>query len=177
LKKGKTRVRELIMAPASLPRFVRIPGDTGRFVALETLIGRKSDYLFPKYEVLRGGAFRIIRDSDIEVEEEAEDLALYFRTAIKRRRRGRVVRLEMEPGMTETLVNEVKEGLDAANAITSESRGFLGMTDLSQLVDEDRPDLKFPPFNPRFPERIREHGGDCFAAIREKDLLVHHPYE
>jgi polyphosphate kinase len=177
LKKGKTNVRELIMAPASVPRFIRIPGENGRYIALETLIRRKTGYLFPKYEVLRGGAFRIIRDSDIEVEEEAEDLALYFRTAIKRRRRGRVVRLELEPGMPETLVNEVKEGLDAANAITSETRGFLGMTDLSQLVEEDRPDLKFPPFNPRFPERIREHGGDCFAAIREKDLLVHHPYE
>jgi polyphosphate kinase len=177
LKKGKTSVRELIMAPASVPRFIRIPGETGRYIALETLIRRRTDYLFPKYEVLRGGAFRIIRDSDIEVEEEAEDLALYFRTAIKRRRRGRVVRLELEPGMPESLVNEVKEGLDATSAITSETRGFLGMTDLSQLVDEDRPDLKFPPFNPRFPERIREHGGDCFAAIREKDLLVHHPYE
>ena len=160
-----------------MPRFVRIPGDKGRYIALETLIRRKTDYLFPKYEVLRGGAFRIIRDSDIEVEEEAEDLALYFRTAIKRRRRGRVVRLELEPGMPESLVNEVKEGLDAANAIISETRGFLGMTDLSQLVEEDRPDLKFPPFNPRFPERIREHGGDCFAAIKEKDILVHHPYE
>ena len=177
IKKGKATVRELIMAPATLPRFIRVPGDTGRYVALETLIRRRTDYLFPKYEVLRGGAFRIIRDSDIEVEEEAEDLALYFRSAIKRRRRGRVVRLELEPGMPESMVNEVKEAVDALNAITSEKRGFLGMTDLSQLVDEDRPDLKFPPFNPRFPERIREHGGDCFAAIKEKDILVHHPYE
>ena len=177
LKKGKNHVRELIMAPATLPRFVRLPGESGRFIALETLIRRKTDYLFPKYEVLRGGAFRIIRDSDIEVEEEAEDLALYFRTAIKRRRRGKVVRLELEPGMPESLVNDVKESLDAGNAITSETRGFLGMTDLSQLVEEDRPDLKFTPFNPRFPERIREHGGDCFAAIKEKDILVHHPYE
>jgi len=177
LKKGRASVRELIMAPASLPRFVRIPGGTGRYIALETLIRRKTDYLFPKYEVLRGGAFRIIRDSDIEVEEEAEDLVRYFRTAIKRRRRGRVVRLELEPSMPESLANVVKEGLDAAYAITSETRGFLGMTDLSQLVEEDRPDLKFPPFNPRFPERIREHGGDCFAAIKEKDILVHHPYE
>jgi polyphosphate kinase len=177
LRKGKTTVRELIMAPQALPRFVRIPGPAARYIALETLVRRRTDYLFPKYEVVRGGAFRIIRDSDIEVEEEAEDLVLYFRTAIKRRRRGRVVRLELEPGMPESLVNEVKEGLDALNAITSETRGFLGMTDLSQLVDEDRPDLKFVPFNPRFPERIREHGGDCFAAIREKDLLVHHPYE
>jgi polyphosphate kinase len=177
IRKGKISVRELIMAPATLPRFIRIPGENGRYIALESLIRRKTDYLFPRYEVLRGGAFRIIRDSDIEVEEEAEDLALYFRTAIKRRRRGRVVRLEFEPGMPESLVNEVQEGLDAETAITSESRGFLGMTDLSQLVEEDRPDLKFPPFNPRFPERVREHGGDCFAAIKEKDILVHHPYE
>ena len=177
LKKGKVSVRELIMAPATLPRFVRLPGESGRYISIETLIRRKTDYLFPKYEVLRGGAFRVIRDSDIEVEEEAEDLVRYFRTAIKRRRRGRVVRLELEPGMPESLVHMVQEGLDAANAIISESRGFLGMNDLSQLVDEDRPDLKFPPFNPRFPERIREHGGDCFAAIREKDILVHHPYE
>jgi len=177
LKKGKASVRELIMAPATLPRFVRLPGEAGRYIALETLIRRKTDYLFPKYEVLRGGAFRVIRDSDIEVEEEAEDLVRYFRTAIKRRRRGRVVRLDLEPGMPESLVHMVQEGLDAANAIISQRRGFLGMNDLSQLVDEDRPDLKFPPFNPRFPERIREHGGDCFAAIREKDILVHHPYE
>ncbi|HSQ98565.1 MAG TPA: RNA degradosome polyphosphate kinase [Sphingomicrobium sp.] len=177
LKKGKNSIRELIMAPATLPRFVRLPGEAGRYIALETLIRRKTDYLFPKYEVLRGGAFRIIRDSDIEVEEEAEDLVRYFRTAIKRRRRGRVVRLELEPAMPESLVEVVQEGLDAATAIVSQRRGFLGMTDLLQLVDEDRPDLKFPPFNPRFPERIREHGGDCFAAIREKDILVHHPYE
>lgn len=177
LRKGKTIVRELIMAPAALPRVLRIPGERGRYIAIETLIRRKTDYIFPRYEVLRGGAFRVIRDSDIEIEEEAEDLALYFRSAIKRRRRGRVVRLEIEPGMPESLVNELKEGLGASNAITSESRGFLGMTDLSQLVDEDRPDLKFVAFNPRFPDRIREHGGDCFAAIKEKDILVHHPYE
>ena len=177
LKKGKTSVRELIMAPASLPRFIRIPGATARYIALETLVRRKTDYLFPKYQLLRGGAFRVIRDSDIEVEEEAEDLVRYFRTAIKRRRRGRVVRLELEPGMPESLVNVVQEGLGAQSTITSETRGFLGMTDLSQLIDEDRPDLKFTPFNPRFPERIREHGGDCFAAISEKDILVHHPYE
>ena len=177
LKKGKTIVRELIMAPAALPRLLRIPGERGRYIAIETLIRRKTDYIFPRYELLRGGAFRVLRDSDIEIEEEAEDLALFFRTAIKRRRRGRVVRLEIEPGMPESLVNELKEGLGASNAITSETRSFLGMTDLSQLVDEDRPDLKFIAFNPRFPDRIREHGGDCFAAIKEKDILVHHPYE
>src|SRR3954451_9957754 len=177
LKKGRGTVRELVMASASLPRFIRIPGPDARYIALETLIRRKTDYLFPKYQVVRGGAFRIIRDSDIEVEEEAEDLVRYFQTAIKRRRRGKVVRLELEPGMPESLVGVVKDGLNATGAITSETRGFLGMRDLSLLVEEDRPDLKFPPFDPRFPERIREHGGDCFAAISEKDILVHHPYE
>jgi polyphosphate kinase len=177
LKKGRTVVRELLMTPASLPRFIRIPGPDARYIAVETLIRRKTDYLFAKYHVLRGGAFRIIRDSDIEVEEEAEDLVRFFRTAIKRRRRGRVVRLELEPGMPEPLVRVVQDGLGATQAVTSETRGFLGIADLSLLVEEDRPDLKFPPFNPRFPERIREHGGDCFAAIREKDILVHHPYE
>ncbi len=177
LAKGKASVRELVMAPASLPRFIRIPGPLPRFMALETLIRRKTDYLFPRYDVVRGGAFRIIRDSDIEIEEEAEDLVLYFRTAIKRRRRGRVVRLEFEPGMSEGLMQGVKDGLGAVQAITSETRGFLGMSDLSLLVEEDRPDLKFVAFDPRFPERLREHGGDCFAAISEKDILVHHPYE
>ena len=154
------------------------PGPTGRYVALETLIRRKTDYLFPKYEVLRGGAFRIIRDSDIEVEEEAEDLVRYFRTAIKRRRRGRVVRLELEPDMPESLVRG-SPGRARRRATRSSPRRAASSAwpTSSQLVDEDRPDLKFPPFNPRFPERIREHGGDCFAAIKEKDILVHHPYE
>ena len=178
VKKGKAApVRELLMLPVALPRFIRVPGEQPRYIALETLIRRKTDYLFPRYDVLRGGAFRILRDSDIEVEEEAEDLVRYFRTAIKRRRRGRVVRLELEPNMVEGLVRLVKDGVDARNAIVSETRGFLGMADLAGLVEEDRPDLKFRPFDPRFPERIREHGGDCFAAIRSKDILVHHPYE
>ncbi len=177
LKKGRDTVRELVMAPSTLPRFIRIPGRIARYIALETLIRKKTAYLFPRYTMVRGGAFRVLRDSDIEIEEEAEDLVRYFRTAIKRRRRGRVVRLEIEPEMADTLVKSVQDGLGASNAITSDSRGFLGLSDVSMLVDEDRPDLKFQPFDPRFPERIREFDGDCFAAIRKKDILVHHPYE
>ena len=177
VKKGKRSVRELIMAPTTLKRFIRIPGKGERYIALEALIRRKIAYLFPRYDVVRGGAFRVLRDSDIEIEEEAEDLVRYFRTAIKRRRRGRVVRLEIEPDMPDALLKIVQEGLDAPPSVISESRGLLGMSDLSVLVEDDRPDLKFEPFNPRFPERIREHGGDCFAAIRKKDILVHHPYE
>ena len=111
IRKGKAApVRELLMLPVALPRFIRMPGEESRYIALETLIRRKTDYLFPRYDVLRGGAFRIMRDSDIEIEEEAEDLVRYFRTAIKRRRRGRVVRLELEPDMAEGLVRVVKDG-------------------------------------------------------------------
>ncbi|HJQ16208.1 MAG TPA: RNA degradosome polyphosphate kinase [Allosphingosinicella sp.] len=170
-------IRELLMVPTTLPRFIRLPGEAVRYVAIETLIRRHISVMFPDYELLGGGAFRIIRDSDIEVEEEAEDLVRFFRSAIKRRRRGRVIRLELEAGMPDELEQLVRAGLDASEAILSESTGFLGITDLGALVDEDRPDLKFPPFTPRFPERIREHGGDCFAAIRTKDIVVHHPYE
>ncbi len=170
-------IRELLMVPTTLPRFVRVPGESARYIAIESLIRRHISTLFPGYEKLGGGAFRIIRDSDIEVEEEAEDLVHFFRSAIKRRRRGRVIRLELEEGIPDALEAMVRTGLNAVDALVFESTGFLGIADLAAMVEEDRPDLKFPPFTPRFPERIREHGGDCFAAIRDKDIVVHHPYE
>jgi polyphosphate kinase len=170
-------IQELLMVPATLPRFVRLPGEAARYVAIETVIRRQAGTLFPGYEMLGGGAFRIIRDSDIEIEEEAEDLVRFYRTALKRRRRGRVIRLKLEADIPDALEVLVREGLDASEALVYESTGFLGIADLAALVEEDRPDLKFPPFSPRFPERIREYGGDCFAAIRAKDIVVHHPYE
>ncbi len=170
-------IRELVVVPPSLPRFIRLPGSAARYVAIETLIRRQIETLFPGYEVIGSGAFRIIRDSDIEVEEEAEDLVRFFRSAIKRRRRGRVIYLTFQDGIPSQLASEVSEGLDASEALLARSKGFLGISDLAELVEEDRPDLKFPPYTPRFPERIREHGGDCFAAIRSKDIVVHHPYE
>ncbi|MFD1950569.1 RNA degradosome polyphosphate kinase [Sphingomonas arantia] len=178
-------IRELLMVPARLPSFVRLPDlptqdgivPRARYVAIETVIRRFTHILFPGYEVQGDGAFRIIRDSDIELEEEAEDLVRYFRSAIKRRRKGRVILLVMEVGMPENLEKLIKEEIGGADAIITDTGRFLGIADLEQLVEEDRPDLKFPLFNPRFPERIREHGGDCFAAIRSKDIVVHHPYE
>jgi polyphosphate kinase len=170
-------IRELVMVPATLPRFLRLPGKDARYISIESLIRRHIATIFPGYEHLGGGAFRIIRDSDIEVEEEAEDLVRYFRSAIKRRRRGRVIRLKFEEDMGEELQAMVRDGVDASAALISSSAGFLGIADLAALVEEDRPDLKFPPYDPRFPERIREHGGDCFAAIRSKDIVIHHPYE
>jgi polyphosphate kinase len=170
-------IRELVMIPPTLPRFVRVPGEGDTFVAIETLLRRYADQLFPGYTILGSAAFRIIRDSDLEVEEEAEDLVRYFRSAIKRRRRGRVIRLKVESSMPDELENLIRRELGGGEAIISETEGILGIVDLRELVEIDRPDLKFPPFAPRFPERIREHEGDCFAAIKQKDILVHHPYE
>ena len=170
-------IRELVLIPPTVPRFVRLPGTEAKFIALESILRRFTAILFPGYEVVAAGAFRIIRDSDIELEEEAEDLVRYFRTAIKRRRRGRVIRLELEPGITGGLEAALKAELGGADAIITETGGFLGIGALEALVEEERPDLKFVPYVPRFPERIREHGGDCFAAIRAKDIIVHHPYE
>src|ERR1044072_5847500 len=170
-------IQELLMGPATLPRFIRLPGEAARYVAIETVIRRQVGTLFPGYDLLGGGAFRIIRDSDIEIEEEAEDLVRFYRTALKRRRRGRVIRLKLEEEMPDTLEALVREGLDASEALVYEANGFLVIADLEALVEEDRPDLKFAPFSPRFPERIREYGGDCFAAIRAKDIVIHHPYE
>ncbi|GAO38570.1 polyphosphate kinase [Sphingomonas changbaiensis NBRC 104936] len=173
----KEPIRELVMLPPTLPPFVRIPGERARYVAMESVIRAFTDLLFPGYQVNGSGAFRVIRDSDIEIEEEAEDLVRYFRSAIKRRRRGRVIRLELEEGIPEALERQVRGELGGSETIVTVAGGLLGIGDLEALAEEDRPDLKWDPFSPRFPERIREYGGDCFAAIKAKDIIVHHPYE
>ncbi|CAM3011494.1 MULTISPECIES: RNA degradosome polyphosphate kinase [Sphingomonas] len=173
----KAPIRELVMIPATMPRFVRLPGEGARYVSIETILRRFSGLLFPGYVVNGAATFRVLRDSDIEIEEEAEDLVRYFANAIKRRRRGRVIRLELETGMPDELADVLRGELGGADAIITESGNLLGIGDLDMLVDEDRPDLKFPPYSPRFPERIREFAGDCFAAITSKDIVVHHPYE
>ncbi|HEX2625136.1 MAG TPA: RNA degradosome polyphosphate kinase [Sphingomicrobium sp.] len=181
LKRGRKEdvVTELLMIPSTLPRFVRLPGDAAspRFIAIEAVIAAHFDQLFPGFERVAAGAFRLLRDSDIEVEEDAEDLVRYFRSAIKRRRRGRVIRLEFDADTPPELEAQVREGLSARSALVAESAGMIGIADLAQLVDTDLPALKFEPYSPRFPERILEHGGDCFAAIKAKDFIVHHPYE
>jgi polyphosphate kinase len=175
--RDKELVRELIMIPSALPRFVRVPGARRRFVPIEELIKSHVGLLFPEHKMITAGAFRIIRDSDIEIEEEAEDLVRYFRSAIKRRRRGRVIRLKMQRGIPARLQKLIRQALGGEESIAVETMGFLGIGDLSQLVEQDRKALKFKPYTPRFPERILEQDGDCFAAIRQKDIIVHHPYE
>lgn len=176
-RSDEEEIRELIMIPATLPRFVRVPGRTATYITIEEMIRLHAGLLFPGFDLLGSGLFRVIRDSDIELEEEAEDLVRFFRSAIKRRRRGRVIRLEAEHDMPEALESLIRKELGGNEVTIAETDGILGIVGLSQLVDEDRPDLKFTPYSPRFPERIREHDGDCFAAIRQKDIVVHHPYE
>ncbi|MBV9523956.1 MAG: RNA degradosome polyphosphate kinase [Alphaproteobacteria bacterium] len=167
----------LLLLPASISRFVRLPGKAIRFLPMEEMVGLFLDHLFPGFRVLGRGTFRILRDSEVEIEEEAEDLVRLYETALKRRRRGHVIRLSVDIGMAEGLSRFLAEELDASDADVFRLDGLLGLSDTKQLIVEERPDLVFTPYNARFPERIRDFGGDCFAAIRQKDIVVHHPYE
>ena len=173
-------MRALLPLPSQVERFVRLPGAIGspiRFVLLDDLVGLFLDRLFPGFRLTGHGTFRLIRDTDVEFEEEAEDLVRSYETALKRRRRGVAIHLGIDIRMPEELRALVAAETGATPDETHIAEGLLGVVDLRQLIVDDRPDLLFTPYTPRFPERIRDFGGDCFAAIRAKDIIVHHPFE
>lgn len=178
-RKRKDQMFALLRLPVTLSRFIRLPDRKGQtaLITLEDLVDMHVPDLFPGYKLKGSGTFRIIRDSDIEVEEEAEDLVRLFESALKRRRRGSVIRIEFAAGMPKSLSEFVAHELNVSADRVSVTNGLQDLAQISEIVSLPRDDLKFPPYNPRFPERIRENGGDCLAAIREKDIIVHHPYE
>ena len=174
-------MRALLPLSPQVQRFIRLPAREGamgiRFVLLEDLILLFLDRLFPGFIPAETGLFRVIRDTDVEFEDEAEDLVRSYETALKRRRRGRPIRLSVTAATPADMLDFVAEELGAPRAEVFVVDGLLGLSDLTQLIVDDRPDLLFTPFTPRFPERILDYAGDAFAAIRAKDIVVHHPYE
>jgi polyphosphate kinase len=169
----------LIPLPSQIDRFVRLPATDGqiRFVMLEELVAMFMNRLFPGFRVQGSGLFRLIRDTDVEFEEEAEDLVRSYESALKRRRRGVAIQLTLAADMPDDLRELVMDAVDAPAEEVYIENGILGLVDVKQMIVDDRPDLLFPPYTARFPERIRDFAGDCFAAIRAKDILVHHPFE
>jgi len=178
-KRDGKNVTALLPIPPQLRRFIRVPGNEpgARFLTLERVIGLYLDRMFPGYHVNGSGLFRIIRDSDVEVEEEAEDLVRLFESLLRRRRRGSVIHVQCSETMPQELRSYIADHLDVELSDLIIVKYLLGLNDTKQLILEERPDLQFKPFVARFPERIRDYGGDCFAAIRAKDIIVHHPFE
>ncbi|MCI2400777.1 RNA degradosome polyphosphate kinase [Aliiroseovarius subalbicans] len=177
--KTKRKLQALLPIPHQIDRFVRLPAPDGvaRFLPLEDLLLEHLGSLFPGYVEKGHCAFRILRDSDLELEDEAEDLVLEFETALKRRRRGEVVRMKITKDAPAGILKMIKRELHVTDEEIVEVDGMIGMADLSELVLDDRPDLLWPSFTPRVPERVQDHEGDMFSAIRQKDMLLHHPYE
>ncbi len=176
VRTGKPQVAVLPL-PSKLPRFIRLNGKAERYIQLEDVIRLHIDSLFPGFELMESALFRIIRDSDLEIEEEAEDLVRYYENAIKQRRRGRVIRIKVLKGTNTSLIDFFAEQVHAESSTVMEVEGMIGLSSLSELYQMPVPELKYPPYSPRFPERITDYNGDCFSAIQAKDIIIHHPFE
>lgn len=176
-KNDERKLKALLLLPQTLERFTRLPGDKIRYISLENIVTMFLDHFFPGYSVAGQGLFRLVRDSDIEIEEEAEDLVRLFESALKRRRRGSVIRLKVDTHMPQSFIDFLVMELELDRRTIISVDGLLGLSDTSALISDERPDLCFKPHTPRYPERVREAGGDIFAAISTKDFIVHHPFE
>ena len=178
-KTDKRPLQALLPVPHQINRFVQLPDADGklRYLPMEELLLMHLSSLFPGYQATGSCAFRVLRDSDLELEDEAEDLVREFEVALKRRRRGQVVRLKLSTDAPGSLRKLIMRQLHVEEEEVVEVHGMIGMSDLNELVLENRSDLLWPSFTPRVPERVQDHEGDMFAAIRKKDMLLHHPYE
>lgn len=170
-------ITALVPIPQQLDRFILLPGSDDRFVTIESVVLQCMDVLFPQFRVDAQGTFRVIRDSEMEIDEEAEDLVRHFESALRERRRGHVVQLTVDAAMPNHLCRYLAEEMQVEEDDIFALDGLVGLVDTKQMINPKHKHLLFPPYEPRFPERIRDYGGDCFAAIRAKDILVHHPYE
>ena len=173
---GQEEMEGLIPMPSQLGRFVELPGNSNRYICLEHIISEFVSDVFPDFEVTGQGLFRLLRDSELEVDDEAEDLMLSFETALRRRQRGGIIQVMVDDEMPASLERFVISKLECDEADVFKVN-FVGLHQIEEIIPQERNDLLWPPLNARFPERIRDFGGDCFAAIRAKDIIVHHPYE
>jgi polyphosphate kinase len=176
-KRERDALNALIPLPQMMERFIRLPGEGRRYITMEAVVALHIGRMFPEFTVAEVGLCRILRDSDIEIEEEAEDLVRLYESALKRRRRGSVIRLTINDTMTPDMRAFLISRLSAAPETVFPVHGLLGLADTDELIRSDRPDLLFTPYVARFPERVLEFGGNCFDAIRAKDIVIHHPYE
>ena len=179
-RSDRRHLRALLPVPGQVPRYLALPPDasqTQRFLALEDMLLMHLEHLFPGYDLIGDCAFRVLRNSDLEVEEEAEDLVREFEVALKRRRRGEVIRMKISGNAPAELRQMILRELGLKDDEVIDIRGLIGVVDLKELVLDNRPDLLWPSYTPRIPERLQDFDGDVFGAVRQKDMLLHHPYE
>ena len=170
-------IRAVIRLPDSCPRFIRISGASLRFVKVEDAITKFVNLIFPKYKIKKAGMFRVLRDSEMQIDDEASDLLSQFESSLKRRRRGEIVSLVISDNFSKATLNFLKREMRADTSAIYQISGFVGLQDVDEILRHLPQKLLFKKWNARLPRRIIDFNQDIFAAIKQKDLLVHHPFE
>tara|TARA_B100000242_G_scaffold278764_1_gene236690 strand:- start:1139 stop:3112 length:1974 start_codon:yes stop_codon:yes gene_type:complete len=174
----KDNLDALIQIPPTLERFIRLPGTKPRYMLLEKVIMMHLDKVFPPpMQLQQYATFRIIRDTEMDINSDAEDLVRTFESALKKRRRGRVIKLSVHHNINHDTLASLMSQLNVTQEQVFPVNGLIGINDVTDLITDENRDFVFRPYDARYPERIREFGGDCFAAIHHKDIIIHHPYE